>query len=296
MQRPRGTALATGRQRLTKTADEQEPIKDSVGTYKAPAAEKALDILEYMATTPEPQKQSQIAAGVGRSIQEVYRIIQLLERRGYLERDPASDLYIASLKLFTLAHSTQQIRGLSDAAIGPMRDLADAINQSCHVAVLTGAEVAIVCQVNSPLAMRYSVSPGARFPAHQTSSGLVLLAGLTPDRRHSVLETVANMLTPDEDMTTVSSYIESVLRQGCDIRPSLVVAGVTNISLPIRDFHGETTAVLTVPFLPMKDMTASLETAIQAAANAAEEISRRLGYRGERLVPRLPDAAGPAMI
>ncbi|OKO71785.1 hypothetical protein AC629_38940 [Bradyrhizobium sp. NAS80.1] len=110
--------------------------------------------------------------------------------------------------------------------------------------------------------MRYSVSPGARFPAHQTSSGLVLLAGLAPYRRRSVLEAVASMLTADEDMTTVNSYIESVLRQGCDIRPSLVVAGVTNISLPIRDFHGETTAVLTVPFLPMKDMTASLDTAI----------------------------------
>ncbi len=74
-------------------------------------------------------------AWVARS-REVYRIIQLLERRGYLQRDPASDLYVASLKLFTLAHSTQQIRGLSDAAIGPMRELVNAINQSCHLAVL----------------------------------------------------------------------------------------------------------------------------------------------------------------
>ncbi|OKO76039.1 hypothetical protein AC630_23640 [Bradyrhizobium sp. AS23.2] len=105
-----------------------------------------------------------------------------------------------------------------------------------------------------------------------------------------MLETVASMLTADEDMKTVNSYIESVLRQGCDIRPSLVVAGVTNISLPIRDFHGETTAVLTVPFLPMKDMTASLDTAIQAAANAADNISRRLGYRGERLQLQMSDA------
>ena len=62
-----------------------------------------------------------------------------------------------------------------------------------------------------------------------------------------------------------------------------MVAGVTNISLPIRDFHGETIAALTVPFLPMKDMTASLETAIEVAAGAAEQISRQLGYRGEGL-------------
>lgn len=268
---------------MTKAGDQRRKlIEGAVSTYNAPAAEKALDILEFMATTPEPQKQSQIAAGVGRSIQEVYRIIQLLERRGYLQRDPGSDLYILSLKLFALAHSTQQIRELSDAAIGPMRELVSSINQSCHVAVLTDAEVTIVCQVNSPLAMRYSVSPGARFPAHQTSSGFVLLAGLTPGRRQTALEIIAGRLTPGEDMETVKSHVRSALHRGCDIRPSLVVAGVTNISFPIRDFHGDTIAALTVPFLPMKDMTTSLETATQAVTHAAEEISLRLGYRGER--------------
>src|SRR5204862_7234242 len=72
--------------------------------YKAPAADKALDILEFMADRPDGVTQTEISAGVGRSIHEIYRIIQLLEKRGYLVRAPKSDRYRLSLKLFELAH------------------------------------------------------------------------------------------------------------------------------------------------------------------------------------------------
>ena len=60
--------------------------------YPVPAAEKALDVLEFMADCPEGVTQTEISAGVGRSLHEIYRIIQLLERRGYLvpQRRPLS--------------------------------------------------------------------------------------------------------------------------------------------------------------------------------------------------------------
>ncbi|WP_454817766.1 IclR family transcriptional regulator [Labrys neptuniae] len=269
-----------GRARLAKAVKATGgPTEAEAEPYRAPAAEKTLDILEYMAATQIPLTQSQIAAGVGRSIHEVYRIIQLMERRRYLERDPKSDRYSLTLHLFSLAHSTPRIRTLSEAAIGPMRRLADTIQQSCHLAVLTGVEVTIVCQVDSPLSMRYSVSVGARFPAHQTSSGLVLLAGLPEEQRRRVLIGVERHLAEGESMQAVKSHLSTVQDQGHDVRPSLVVSGVTNVSFPIFDMHAQTIAVLTVPFLPMKTVATSLEEATRATAEAADEISLVLGHR-----------------
>ena len=75
--------------------------------YKAPAADKALDILEFMAGRPEGVTQTEISLGLGRSIHEIYRIIQLLEKRGYLIKTPA-DRYRLSLKLFELAHEDRK--------------------------------------------------------------------------------------------------------------------------------------------------------------------------------------------
>ena len=43
--------------------------------YRAPAAEKALDILELMADQAEGLTQTEIATGLGRSIHEIYRIL-----------------------------------------------------------------------------------------------------------------------------------------------------------------------------------------------------------------------------
>jgi hypothetical protein len=71
--------------------------------YRAPAAEKVLDILEFMATQPRSLTQTAISGGLGRSIHEIYRILYLLEKRGYLVRTK-SDRFRLSLKLFELAH------------------------------------------------------------------------------------------------------------------------------------------------------------------------------------------------
>src|SRR5206468_4456327 len=90
--------------------------------YKAPAADKALDILEFMADRPDGVTQTEISTGVGRSIHEIYRIIQLLEKRGYLVRT-ASDRYRLSLKLFELAHMHPPVNRLVDAALPVMRAL-----------------------------------------------------------------------------------------------------------------------------------------------------------------------------
>lgn len=249
--------------------------------YSAPAAEKMLDILEYMASVTSPQKQNEIAAGVGRTLNEVYRIILLLEQRGYLVRDARSDLYGLTLKLFQLAHTTDQVRGLSEASLDPMRNLTQQIRQSCHLAVLNGIEVTIINQINSPLGMKYSVALGQSFLAQQTSSGLVLLAGLPPQRREKALTELEKQLEQGESIQSLNSILNDVINQGYDIRPSFVVAGVTNITFPIYDVHRETVAALTVPFLPIKGMTGTIDDAIQAARDTASTISYELGYRND---------------
>ena len=54
--------------------------------YGAPALEKGLDILELLAGMTRGVTQSEIAQLLGRSLQEVYRVVMVLERRGYIQR------------------------------------------------------------------------------------------------------------------------------------------------------------------------------------------------------------------
>ncbi len=243
--------------------------------YRAPAVEKALDILEYMAAAAEGRSQTEIASGVGRSIHEVYRIIQLLERRGYIARGPGGDGYGLTLKLFNLVHESPPLASLTIAAAEPMRRLSEIARQSCHLAILTGREVTVVAQVNSPQPMFYGVTLGARFPVQETSSGLVLLAGLPEDARERLL---ADVNGSAREMAELRDHLGPVLRDGFDVRPSMVVPGVVNISFPVRNFTDTAVAALTMPFLPVSHDTPSLDVARAATAEAARAISAALGH------------------
>lgn len=242
--------------------------------YKAPAAEKALDILEFMAKSPDGATQTEISVGLGRSIHEIYRIIQLLEKRGYLVR--ATDRYRLSLKLFELAHKHPPVNRLIDAALPIMRSLAQSTDQSCHLAVLNGEQILIVVQVESPLPMRYSVALGSQFPILETSSGAVLLA-FQPRPDRDLLVARLREANPDIDGPALLERLAEIDDAGCEVRPSLAVEGCTNISMPIRDHMNMTVAALTVPYLPQTHARFDRDTVMREAQAAATEISRALG-------------------
>jgi DNA-binding IclR family transcriptional regulator len=249
--------------------------------YKVPAADKALDILEFMADRADGLTQKEISTGVGRSIHEVYRIIQLLERRGYLVRAPRSDRYRLSLKLFELAHKHPPVNRLIDVALPVMRRLAAGSDQSCHLAVLRDLQILIVLQVDSPLPMRYSVALGSLFPILETSSGAVLLAKLPAAEREPLIERIA--AAGEAGNEDVGARLAKVQSLGFEMRPSLAVEGCINISLPIVDHTGTTVAALTVPYLPQTHARFDRRAVLKQAQAATLEISQNLGASEDAL-------------
>ena len=55
-------------------------------TCQVPAAEKTLDILEFLAGQPDGLTVTEIVGALGRTVHELYRVVLVLEARGYLYR------------------------------------------------------------------------------------------------------------------------------------------------------------------------------------------------------------------
>src|SRR5260370_41077419 len=72
--------------------------------YATPALEKGLDILELLATVSEALTHSEIASRLGRTINEVFRMLVCLEERGYISRTGSDERYQLTLKLFEIVH------------------------------------------------------------------------------------------------------------------------------------------------------------------------------------------------
>ena len=258
---------------LVKAFDEGEGGRNE---YRAPAAEKALDILEFMAGQGEALTQTEIASGLQRSIHEIYRILLLLEKRGYILRT-RGDRFRLSLKLFELAHMHPPVNRLVECALPVMRDLAANADQSCHLVVREGHNVLVVLQIDSPLPMRYSVALGSHFPILETSSGAVLLAHQSRADRDAIVERIVAAGEGLGTRAEIDVRLDEALKRGHEMRPSLAVDGCINISMPVRDHTGAVIAALTVPFLPQKAARFDRATVFQRAAQAAEKISAGLG-------------------
>ena len=61
--------------------------------YRAPALDKGLDILELLARTPGSLNLTEVAQGIGYSKSEIFRMLQVLEARGYLARKDSDGSY-----------------------------------------------------------------------------------------------------------------------------------------------------------------------------------------------------------
>src|SRR5579872_3095048 len=118
--------------------------------YRAPALEKGLEILEYLAPRTGALSLSQISGGLGRSKSEIFRMLQVLEERRYLARPAGAEGYVLTNRLFMLGMEHPPVKGLIEAAMPVMHALAAQILQPCHLAIPSEEHIVVIARAESP--------------------------------------------------------------------------------------------------------------------------------------------------
>lgn len=238
---------SAGKARLQSPAEDDEARQP---LYAAPALEKGLDILELLSRQEVGLTRRDIAEKLGRSVSEIFRVIEVLTRRGYLVK--VEDSYILGMMLFALAHEFPPMNRLLKEALPRMDALAKAAGQSCHMTVLNGFRQVVVAQVDPPAAMGFSVKIGAVLPLLKSASGRVLLAFQDKDEAERLMLMAEPDATPAE-RTAMRRIIAKVGEQGSAFMPSNQFDGMVAISCPVLDLRGRAIAALTVPYVKRLD-------------------------------------------
>lgn len=248
--------------------------------YRAPALEKGLDILELLADRPEGLSQSEIARALGRTVGEIFRMLNCLVERGYLSIQRPSDRYILTLKLFELAHRHAPIDRLLGNALPLMKEFATAAHQSCHLALIEGGHGVVVAQVDSPGHIGFAVRVGSVIALGATASGRVLLAFQTPEDRQRILVKAAHD-TELGDTARLQRELEAIRGRGHEEMESTRIRGVHDLSFPVFDHRGSAIAALTVPFIERLDVAdqGSRAHTREALARASARLTASLGGR-----------------
>jgi DNA-binding IclR family transcriptional regulator len=253
-------------------------MSDAQKKYSAPALEKGLDILELLSSEESGLILSEIARALSRSVGEIFRMLAVLEQRGYVAQDSSSGRYLVTTFLFELAHRLPTVRRLTAVAGPRMQLLAREIRQSVHLGIITNNEVLVVGQCDSPTANVMSVRLGAKIELWNASSGRVIMAYM-PDADVDVLFNEVP-LPLGASRRDLERDLKKIRTDGYEVRDSFVVRGIVNISAPVLDHSGHTIAALTVPHIERKGDSVNFETCRLEVINAARDLSTALGAGG----------------
>lgn len=251
-------------------------MEDKTKKYSAPALEKGIDILELLSKDSFPLNTATIADRLGRSSAEIYRMLLVLEKRGFISKDEENEGYRVTRKLLQLGIEQEPIKDILEYSVPVMRTLADKTTMSCHIAVESNEQIVVICRIEAPSNISYSVRVGYRKPIVHTASGKILFAFQQPTVKERWLNLLQKYHT-DEEIKEFVGECKKVHKVGHVMTASRFVAGVTDLSVPIMD-GDHAIATLTIPYIQRMPEEVSVNETLSLLKNAAENISQAITY------------------
>ncbi len=237
--------------------------------YRAPALEKGLDVIELLAAEKTPLNLSAISQRLGRSSGELFRMLQVLEFKGFITTSESGAGYVLTNKLFALAMAQAPVRSLVETALPVMRKLAQEIGQSCHIAVASEDQIVVITRIERPGDLGFSVRIGYRREIARATSGLVLFAYQNEEVRRNWLK---RCRLKGEAADSFVARANTVRERGHHEAASDFVRGIVDLSAPI--LRGETAvAALTCPFVHSNPLVMEMPQAVESIRAAARQIS-----------------------
>ncbi|MDR2982888.1 MAG: helix-turn-helix domain-containing protein [Puniceicoccales bacterium] len=243
------------------------PKKKSIVTYKAPALEKGLDILEMLAQRTSSANLTEIARSCKRSVSEVQRMVNCLFSRGYIIRNEQGG-YALSCKMFVLSAEHPPLRNLAQRALPYMQQFSSETFESVHIARLEGSNVLVVTESKGYGLAVVSVRPGLGHAAIESVSGRIILAYVEP---HAVASTPALAGLSASRLSELQPVFEAIRRDGFHQVENQLCPEVSDLGVPIRaGENGPVFAALTTTFFSRRsaELGPRLRRSLEEAALA----------------------------
>ena len=244
------------------------------------SVDRAVTILEIIARTGLAGV-TDIAAELGVHKSTASRIISTLEVGGLVEQDHNRGKYRLGLGILRLAGATTARLDIVQEARPITRLLAEQTGETINIAVLSDGAALYLDQASATASVQSHNWVGQRIPLHATSNGKVLLSGLSEAGIRATLGSKLQTYTPQTvtSLPRLLREIAEVLEQGYSVVTDELEVGLTAVSAPIRNAHGDVIASISVSGPSFRFTDDRADTAQDLLVRAAADISSRLGWR-----------------
>lgn len=248
------------------------------------SAGRVLDILEALTARQASVRLNELSRDLSIPKSSMHALLTTLVNRGYVQRDDAERYRIAE----TYRRGTGWVGGfdahLRMVATPVITAVRDATCETVFVCVQRpDLDARLICKAVSNQPIRYDAIEQSRLPGYATVMGRVLLAHSDPAevdvyfRRTTIQAATARSLT---DEASIRVELARIRERGYGTIEEEYAQGGCGVAAPVRDGRGKVVAVVDIATVAQR-YAERRDEMLAAVLDAAEQIGRRLGWRGD---------------
>jgi IclR family pca regulon transcriptional regulator len=200
---------------------------------------RGLEVLRAFNRTRRKMTLSEVAAETGNTRAGARRILLTLVHEGYAVAD--GKLFDLTPQVLELGFSVLSSKGAWDIARPFIDHLSETLRESVSAAVLDKFDVVYVTGAQYHRVISVGITVGARFPAHCTANGRVLLAAQPDEMWPGMIQNIPLTRMTDRTVTDRVEFrrvLEQVRAQGWSLVDQEMETGLMSISVPLRNAAG----------------------------------------------------------
>lgn len=247
------------------------------------SVDRAVAILDVLAS--EGWKAgAEVARELGVHRSTALRLLATLERHGLVERDQRTSKYRLGSRLVQLASAVRGEADLRTAARPVCEALARSVGETVTLDVLAGDEILPIEQATGSTSVVSVNWLGTRSPAHCTASGKIILALGAQAVRARYLARPLERRAPNTivNRAELEAQLNGARAMGYARTDEELEVGLSAIAAPVRAPGGEVVGAIDVSGPAHRFGQAESVEIATRCMEAAEELSRRLGFRAPK--------------
>ncbi len=246
--------------------------------YRAPALERGLLILEYLAKSGG-KSLTQICETLKIPKTTTFTLLKHLVQLGFLSVQ-ANGTYFATLKLFSLGMQVKYQMPNSAEVTHVLSQLRDQLKSTIHLASYVGNQSVLINKVEGPGGLQFLSYIGEMKPLHLSGAGKAILSFLPEDQFQAYLSFPLERRTEKSVVSSeeIYKYRKEIIDRGFAVDDEEGELGVYCIGVPVFTTDGVVWGGLSVSMLKSLIGEGAINGLIKTMLDAGQELSRIQGY------------------
>ena len=249
----------------------------------APAALKAIQLIELFGKEKRPLRLTEIAAKLNSNKAMTLRVLRVFEKEGWVRRNGDRGPYHLTLRPLHFVATALESNELVSFATPLVKKLAQVTNCLVTVSVPDETQATCVVYFEPSAAVRVSTRVGCQYPYHTSAPGKALLAYSSDEVVQGVLERGLTKFTPNTitEPKKLLKVLETIRQNGYAEDNEEGFRGIVCLYVPIFDYRNQCIAALGLCTLLSYDTVDGLRRKyLSLLFQNGEKISEVMGYVG----------------